>query len=67
MKRLSLLTLAALLGTSACVNTTTICGTKIEEAASDLNAALLAHPETPAAVGEPATDIVIGVSAACSQ
>lgn len=65
MKLSSLLTLAALLGATGCVTTTTICGTEVEAASDLLNAALVANPQTPDAVGEPAVDIIIGIDAAC--
>lgn len=62
--RLMLLLLAAVIGMTGCV-TTTICESRIPQEADRLNDALLAHPETPDAVGEPAVNLIVGIDAAC--
>ena len=66
--RLKALTLAALLGMTGCATIATdsgICASDVLPAVNALGDALLAHPETPGAVAEPATDVVIGIETAC--
>ena len=65
--RLRLLALAALLGATGCVSTTTSEGLclGLGPPGAALERALLAHPETPDAVGEAGTDVVIGFDAGC--
>ena len=55
-----------LLGLSACapVSDSAICA-GLGRPIADLRAGLERHPETPQAVGEPATDVVLGFEGAC--
>ena len=65
--RKRLLTLAGALGMTGCGMTATDEGMCIAQRADmeRLRAALLAHPETPDAVGEAGADVVIGFRAGC--
>lgn len=66
--RLQLLSLGALLLSTACAPTVTdsgICASRVASAATELGDALLAHPETHEAVASPAVDVVIGIETAC--
>lgn len=58
----------AMIGTSACLKPPTesagVCE-GLSGAVAGLEASLLAHPETPPAVGEAGTDVVIGFNAGC--
>lgn len=59
--------LAAVLGLTACApaaNDAGICA-GLSATTAELRAALEAHPETPDAVGEAGTDVVIGLEAGC--
>lgn len=59
-----LLMLVVLLGTTGCVTTDGAC--KASEGDRErLREALLAHPETPADVGEAGTDLLIGMKGSC--
>jgi hypothetical protein len=67
--RWKLLALLAGLGMTACAPIPTgsldgFCAANARAVAA-LEAGLLAHPETPDAVGEPGTDVVIGYGAGC--
>lgn len=61
--RLKGLTLAALLGLTGCVKP--IPCDVISPKVADLRTALMENPQTPTPVGEPATDLVIGLEAVC--
>ena len=56
-----------LVGLSACSATSdaAFCGTDYTAVIAELRAGLEGHPETPDAVGEPATDAVLGHEAGC--
>ncbi len=61
------LAMVAVLGLTACVKPSTnagLCLAQRDDMAA-LRVGLRAHPETPDAVGEPATDLVIGYAGAC--
>lgn len=61
--RLKGLTLAVLLGLTGC--TQPIPCSAIAPKVAEVRAGLVAHPETPTSVGEPTTDLVIGLEAIC--
>ena len=55
-----------LIGATGCsVSVDALCTSGLPDDAARLRAGMEAHPETPDAVGEPATDIVLGVEGAC--
>lgn len=56
------------LGLSGCTATSdaAFCAATYSRVIADLRAGLEAHPETPDAVGEPATDAVLGHEAGCA-
>ena len=58
----------ALIGLSGCVATSdaAFCGPDYTRAVQGLRAGLEQHPETPDAVGEPGTDVVLGHEAGCA-
>lgn len=59
--------LMAALGTSGCVATVSqpgICA-GLKRPVADLRAGLERHPDTPQAVGEAGTDVVLGFEAGC--
>lgn len=57
----------ALAGLTGCAaSDAAFCGATYTRVIADLRAGLLAHPETPDAVGEPATDAVLGHEAGCA-
>lgn len=66
--RFQMLVVVATLGMTGCVETRTsgsgLCA-GLTAPVDALEAALLAHPETPDAVGEAGTDAVIGFNAGC--
>ena len=61
------LALVALIGLTGCVKPATDAGLCLAQRGdmARLAAGLRAHPETPDAVGEPATDLVVGYRGAC--
>ena len=69
MMRLNLLMLAALLGLSACVKTQTdgMCAALRPYEARARAALLTNATQTPAAVGEAVTDLLIGYRAGCGR
>lgn len=61
--------LMAALGTTGCaipVSDSALCA-GLGNRMADLRAGLEAHPETPRAVGEPGTDVVLGFEAGCGK
>lgn len=63
-------TLAVISSISACAIPTSdaaFCAPKFTKAVAGLEGGLIAHPETPDAVGEPATDVVRGHKAGCAK
>lgn len=68
MQRNALLLVAAL-GMTGCAATTNDAGVclGLRGDVSALRTALLAHPETPEAVGQAGTDVVIGFRAGCGK
>jgi hypothetical protein len=70
MSRILLLTLASLTGFAACAPQTRIVASDavcapLAPYVANLRRQLLAHPETPDAVGNAGADVVIGFEAAC--
>lgn len=68
MKALALMLIAA--GITGCTRPATdaaFCRDLFAGKISELRGALMAHPETPASVGEAATDVVIGHEAGCNE
>lgn len=69
-KPLKILAVTAALGMTGCVGTGTsdsgLCA-GLRGSVNALEAGLLAHPETPDAVGEAGTDVVIGYNAGCAS
>jgi hypothetical protein len=70
MRPILILTVACLAGTTACAPQTRLGATDavcapLAPYVAALRRELLAHPETPNAVGEAGTDVVIGFEAAC--
>lgn len=58
----------ALTGLAGCagVSDAAFCGPDYTRAVQKLRAGLEQHPETPDAVGEPGTDVVLGHEAGCA-
>lgn len=65
--RKTVLLLVAAIGMTGCVGTASDAGLclGLRSDVAALRQALLAHPETPAPVGEAGTDVVIGFQAGC--
>lgn len=65
LKRLSLAAPLLLIGCAPIVTDSGICQSSIVAASSKLGDALLANPDTPTEIADPAVDVVIGIETAC--
>jgi hypothetical protein len=66
MKLILVLIFTGLSGCFAPTSDAAFCQPRFTQAVTELKEGLLAYPETPDAVGEPATDIVRGHKAGCA-
>ena len=64
MRSIAALTLIGLTGCNAATDAA-LCGPDLASQVASLRSGLEAHPETPDAVGEPATSVVLGYEAGC--